>query len=472
MKIVSLKATNFMRLSAVEIKADGNSVIITGKNGAGKSSVLDAITSALGGKKASPSKPVKDGEKNGQIVVETDMFTVTRFYSKTGTRVQITNKDGCTAKSPQALLDKVVGQVSFDPLEYLRKPAKARRAILLDMLGIDCTALDQKIGGAKELAKNLRRDCEPYAAEIKHYASTLTDDVKEVNPKQIKELLTLIDGMVLKNEEINNARRMAEGTQESIANQHREIERLANIIKQAEITKADALKSQEMFDLELEGLLVIAKQELSVIEPLQGQLNDLRVSAAEYEKNQLCREAKKRNETLLAEIEKRIEEQKSIQEMSEEHKRRLLEEAVMPLPGLTVSEDEVLFDGIPLSQVNTAKQYEVCIAIAMKLNPKLKVVRLSGNDLDDDTLRTILSMVKKNDYQAWVERIGGGTDGAMTVEIADGAAVPPNSSGSQDPPSIAEGGTVQQSPCHETDSQSDGSLFPPDPQEPAKTPFD
>ena len=43
MKILELRAENIKKLVAVEIKPDGNIVEITGKNGAGKTSVLDSI---------------------------------------------------------------------------------------------------------------------------------------------------------------------------------------------------------------------------------------------------------------------------------------------------------------------------------------------------------------------------------------------------------------------------------------------
>ena len=49
MQIVELRAENVKRLSAVTIRPTGPVVEITGKNEAGKSSVLDSIWMALGG---------------------------------------------------------------------------------------------------------------------------------------------------------------------------------------------------------------------------------------------------------------------------------------------------------------------------------------------------------------------------------------------------------------------------------------
>ena len=48
MKIVQLTAENVKRLTAVSIAPDGNLVQITGRNGQGKASVLDAIFGNVG----------------------------------------------------------------------------------------------------------------------------------------------------------------------------------------------------------------------------------------------------------------------------------------------------------------------------------------------------------------------------------------------------------------------------------------
>ena len=50
--ILQLQASNVKRLRAVNIRPDGQVVVLGGKNGAGKSSVLDAITYALAGERA------------------------------------------------------------------------------------------------------------------------------------------------------------------------------------------------------------------------------------------------------------------------------------------------------------------------------------------------------------------------------------------------------------------------------------
>ncbi len=82
MKILKLSSENVLRLSAVEITPEGNLVVIGGKNAAGKTSVLDSIVLAMGGRIAKHSKPLKDGAKKGKIVCELEDLTVTRTFTQ------------------------------------------------------------------------------------------------------------------------------------------------------------------------------------------------------------------------------------------------------------------------------------------------------------------------------------------------------------------------------------------------------
>ena len=67
--ILRMQATNFMRLKTVEITPDGNVVTISGRNAQGKSSVLNALTAALGGTNSNNlPRPVRDGEESAEIL--------------------------------------------------------------------------------------------------------------------------------------------------------------------------------------------------------------------------------------------------------------------------------------------------------------------------------------------------------------------------------------------------------------------
>jgi recombinational DNA repair ATPase RecF len=89
MKIVNRKAENFKKLVAVEISFTDNNVIVTGKNGAGKSSVLDAIWWALSGKKHIQDKPIREGQTKAMIRLDLGTIIVERVFNEKGSSLKV-----------------------------------------------------------------------------------------------------------------------------------------------------------------------------------------------------------------------------------------------------------------------------------------------------------------------------------------------------------------------------------------------
>ena len=137
MRIISLEAENFKRLRAVEIRPDGDVVRITGENGAVKSSVLDAIWAGLGGRAVEPGEPIKQGEEAASIKLEIGgpdgvQYVVTRTWARPeveGGPIRHTLKVETKGKrlfGPQEALNRLLGPMTLDPLEFVRTIAVAR----------------------------------------------------------------------------------------------------------------------------------------------------------------------------------------------------------------------------------------------------------------------------------------------------------------------------------------------------------
>jgi len=107
--------------------------------------------------------------------------------------------------------------------------------------------------------------------------------------------------------------------------------------------------------------------------------------------------------------------------MVENQKAKKLAETVMPVEGLAILPDGLAYERIPLEQVNQAKKLEVCVAISMALNPKLKVLRINGNDLDTESLLAIGRLVDNQGYQVWIEKVSD--DNTIGFYIEDGHLV-------------------------------------------------
>jgi hypothetical protein len=92
----------------------------------------------------------------------------------------------------------------------------------------------------------------------------------------------------------------------------------------------------------------------------------------------------------------------------------------MPIKGLSINDDGVIYNSIPFNQISSAEQLKVSLSIAMSMNPTLRVIRImDGSLLDDDNLKLISEMAKDNDYQIWIEKVD--SSGKVGFYIEDGS---------------------------------------------------
>ena len=64
----------------------------------------------------------------------------------------------------------------------------------------------------------------------------------------------------------------------------------------------------------------------------------------------------------------------------------------------------------------------VSVAMAMALNPEVRVIRITdGSLLDSENLRVIGEMASAGDFQVWVERVD--ESGKVGITIEDGEVV-------------------------------------------------
>ena len=119
MKILKLTAENVKKLRAVEITPTGELVEITGKNGAGKTSVLDAIWWALAGTKHIQAVPIRTGATKARIRLDLGELIVERRFTPVGSTLTVEKADGARYTSPQGILDALLGALTFDPLAFV-----------------------------------------------------------------------------------------------------------------------------------------------------------------------------------------------------------------------------------------------------------------------------------------------------------------------------------------------------------------
>ena len=106
----------------------------------------------------------------------------------------------------------------------------------------------------------------------------------------------------------------------------------------------------------------------------------------------------------------------SINKMDED-KRTAIAGAKMPAGLAFGPDDEILLAGVPFDQASAAEQLRASTAIAMSLNPHLRVILIrDGSLLDADSMKLLAALAAEHDYQVFVERVAGDKPSGIVIE--------------------------------------------------------
>lgn len=397
MKIINLRAENVKKIKAIDITPTENTVVITGKNGQGKSSVLDSILYALGGKDAlkDTPKPVREGQESASVELDLGIYKVVRTWDNQGTtRLEVYSPDGAKFGSPQTLLDEIVGRIAFDPLEFAGMKPEEQKAVLLDVLG-----LTEKVGKLQAQYREKYDERTLVGRELKQaegYYSTIT--VSQDAPESPVDTI-----------EVSNSLREADAHNSGIT-------LLEETLEDAEADVAD-LKAQLK---EAEEAVAKAKSSLKGKKKIDTKpLQDKLASATQINQAYTQAQNKKTAEEKVKSTKAKQEQLTSEMDLIVEKKEELITSAKLPIRGLDFDVDGVTFNSIPFTQLSSAEQLKVSLAIAMAMNPKLRVMRImDGSLLDSDNMKVIKELAKAEDYQIWIERVED--DGRVGILIENG----------------------------------------------------
>lgn len=421
MKIVSLVAENIKKLKAVEIKPTGEIVTIAGKNGAGKTSVLDSIWWALAGTAHIQAQPIRKGQNKARIKLDLGELIVERKFTDTGSTLTVENAEGARFPSPQKMLDALLGALSFDPLAFSRMEPKKQFDELrrISSLEIDVEQLD----GLNAADYGKRTDVNREAKAKKAQADGIT--VPTDLPAEPIDESALID-------EIQKAGEHNASIEAIKAEVQRKIDlalkfeadavdletEAARLREEANSAEQLAIQKRKMADdWNREAITTKAPAPINVT-LIRDKLNDARGLNAQIAK-------RTQRATILqdvAELEKKSKDLTEQIAARTKTKQDAIAAAKMPIDGMGFGEGCVTYNGIPFDQSSSAEQLRVSLAIAMAANPKLKVIRITdGSLLDDDSMSAIEAIAKGEQYQVWIERVD--SSGKVGIVIDDGMVV-------------------------------------------------
>lgn len=430
--IIQLTAENFMGLKAVSISPDGNVVEITGPNGAGKSSVLRAIWAALGGKDAFPKKPIRDGEdsamvrlvlgEDGKPALKVRLKFIGQEDGSFTHSLIVENGEGARFNSPQKMLDKLVGALSFDPLAFANaKPAAQMETLKQFVVGVDLDDLAAKNADDFKTRTDINRRAK--AERVRADAI----DIPAGAPKARIDDKALLDEYA--NAGAGNAkiaqraenRRQAKEEAETKTRRARDLfDEVAALRQKADEAEKQAVALGEEAK-EIKDDLADAP---ALPEPVD--LTDLRKridEAAEANRRFDAAAAARQQQKALSESAAALEAESAAltarMEERDKAKAAAIAKAKMPIKGLGFGADEITLDDVPFSQVNAAAKLRASVAIAAALNPDLRVLRVEqGVLLDKAGFKQLAALAKEMNMQVWCETVESGRPAA--IEIRDG----------------------------------------------------
>ena len=421
-KITALEAENVKRIKAVALTpAPTGLTLVGGNNNQGKTSVLDALAWALGGDRFRPDAAQRDGAiapahlkvtlSNG-VVVE-----------RKGKNASLTVTDPTGRRSGQQLLNAFVEPLALDLPRFMDASDKEKADILLRIIGIgaELHTRDLEIKGLYDK----RTFTGQLAAQKKHFAEEMISYPEAPDePVSASELIRQQQDILARN-----------GENQRLRAQYAELEQqVQQCVDELKRTRERIATLQQLAD-ELDAKHTKLFNQRETARKTVSQLQD--ESTAELEAS--IRDIEETNRKVRANLEKSRAEDEAAQYASEydrltesiQQKRAdrmaLLNGADLPLPGLSVEDGVLTYNGKRWRDMSGSDQLRVAAAIVRRLNPDCGFVLLDKlEQMDMTTLQEFSAWLEAEGLQAIATRVSTGSECQIIIE--DGMvkdAVPP-----------------------------------------------
>lgn len=385
-KINALELENVKRIKAVKIDPTQNGLtIIGGDNNQGKTSVLDSIAWALGGDKNKPSNAAREGSTIPPVLKVTLSNGIIVERKGKNSSLKVTDPSG--KKAGQNLLNSFIEQLALDLPKFMNKTNKEKAEILLNIIGV-----------GEQLAVYQKQENELYQERL------TVGRIADQKAKFAKEQPFFEDApkdLVSPQDLINQ--------QQAILAQNGENQRKREKVTQYEYqvkTLTDEVARYEQMLNQKKEELNKATYDLSVAKT--DALDLLDQSTDELEKNLAEIEETNRKVRANLDKEKAEEEAKGYKSQYDnltnqiedvrKQKYDLLNNADLPLPELSIEDNELTYKGKKWDSMSGSDQLRVSTAIVRKLNPDCGFVLL--DKLEQMDLRTL------TEFNAWLEQEG------------------------------------------------------------------
>lgn len=404
-KINKLELENVKRVRALALEPTENGLtVIGGRNGQGKTSVLDAIAWALGGDKFRPSMPGREGSVLPPDIKVTLSNGIVVERKGKNSALKVTDPGG--SRRGQQLLDEFVEKLALNLPKFMEASDRDKARTLLNIIGVgpQLMELDKQENALYQERLTVGRIADQKKAMAEGLPSYdgVPDDLVSAGEliKQQQEILARnaqrqqwardydailaernrVDDLIEKNKqeliELQNRAFMLEQQAKDAQKSPREMEMESTAELEANIAQVDEINAKVRANMDREKAFEDAHDYVNQYNALSVQIDGVRAQ-----------------------------------------RRALLEGAELPLPGLGVENGALVYNGQAWDCMSASEQLRVATAIVRRLNPECGFVLMDKlEQMDRQTLSEFGAWLEGEGLQVIATRVSTGEECAIIIE--------------------------------------------------------
>ena len=421
MKVKRIKVTNIMGIDDILIEPSNHTTVISGKNGAGKTSIFEAIRSLISG--GHDAKIIRSGETEAETVIEFDEpVIVNKSISEKGSDTKV-NIGGRNISSPMKYLAELFG-TGFNPVTFLSmKPEQRVDAILKAIpMKIDRDTAEQITGYPKQQLVDMQNAIHVIVDWDAHGLKVLADlhklfyETRTIHNNKIRSLTeqvkTISESLITTPEDLSA----------EIANRQIYMNRLSD-------------KKQELADKFAADKDDLNKEETAELDEVRAKYAKRRADlGSKY--NDAMDDVVKEQTDANAELsglyarQDAFTKQTSARETLEKFKKDIYDEQVFAdgcsnvihliadwkkekasqyqIAGMSVEikDKELLIDGLPFDKLNKAKQIKLAVSIGEIGLGKARIMIIDGAEaLDSNSMAMLEYEAAEKDIQLMLFKV-------------------------------------------------------------------
>lgn len=449
MKTTKIKIKNLFGITEQEL--NGASVEVTGANGVGKTSIIDAIRYALTNQ-SDRDYIIHSGETEGEIIIETDTgLMIDRKKRSAQSDYKSIKENGRDVPAPESFLRTLFTPLQINPVEFVSLPKQEQNRVILDLIDFkwDLNWIREQFGEIPEgvnyeqnilqVLNDIQADDGVYFQrrqdinrDIRNKKAFISDIAKDIPPQfqaekwegydlgvayskitEAQKQNSLIDRARLFKDSYDNKIRGFEADKEiELAAEKKklsveretlqaDIERMKAEItaKQQRLAALDSIYTDKVELAESHFREQVARLE-SDMEKADECLSMERIDTSEWEAEVKTAEGMKRHlneytrmRTMELEVDVLTEKSQELTdkiELARTLPGEILQTATIPIEGFSVQDGIPLIHGLPVSNLSEGEKLSLCVDVALSKPNGLQIILIDGAEKLSEANRTKL----------------------------------------------------------------------------------